>query len=171
MIVMLDRDVQPDPMDARHPSPGDTMAPDPRPAITRIHPLMAPWVASTPDGAPSIVGRSKELIIRSGLNVYPAEVEQAINAHPEVVQSAVVGRTVDSNEEVVAFVERSAGSLLDAAALRAHLRDHPRDHLAPCKIPGDIRFMATLPAAPTGKRLKGVMKTPAQQPAADNAPR
>ena len=83
----------------------------------------------------------------------------------------MVGRTVDSNEEVVAFVERAAGSLLDAAALRAHLRDHPRDHLAPYRIPGDIRFLATLPAAPTFKRLKGVMKTLAQLPAADNASR
>ena len=45
-------------------------------------------------------------------------------------------------------------------ALRAHLRDH----LAPYKIPGEIRFLATLPAAPTGKLLKGVMKTMAQQP-------
>ncbi len=81
-------------------------------------------VRTEPDGALTIAGRSKELIIRSGLNVYHVEVEQAINAHPEVVQSAVVGRTVDSNEEVVAFVERAAGSSLDSTALRAHLRDH-----------------------------------------------
>jgi long-chain acyl-CoA synthetase len=112
------------------------------------------------DGALTIVGRSKELIIRSGLNVYPVEVEQAINAHPEVIQSAVVGRTVEHNEEVVAFVELSAGAHLDAAGLR----DYLRTHLAPYKIPGDIRFMATLPAAPTGKLLKGVMKTMAEQP-------
>jgi long-chain acyl-CoA synthetase len=97
--------------------------------------------------------------------VYPVEVEQAINAHPQVVQSAVVGRTVGDNEDVVAFVERAAGSTLDSAALRAQLRDH----LAPHKIPGDIRFLATLPAAPTGKLLKGVMKTMAQQPAAEAA--
>lgn len=122
-------------------------------------------VRTEPDGALTIAGRSKELIIRSGLNVYPVEVEQAINAHPEVVQSAVVGRAVDSNEEVVAFVERATGSSLDSAALRAHLRDH----LAPYKIPGEIRFLATLPAAPTGKLLKGVMKTMAQQPSTAGA--
>src|SRR5262249_53890361 len=46
-----------------------------------------------------IVGRTKELIIRSGFNVYPAEVEAVLNAHPAVVQSAVVGRAVDGNEE------------------------------------------------------------------------
>ena len=112
-----------------------------------------------PDGALTIVGRTKELIIRSGLNIYPVEVEQAINAHPEVIQSAVVGRTVDHNEDVVAFVERSAGSSLDEASLRVHLRAQ----LAPYKIPSEIRFLATLPAAPTGKLLKGVMKTMAQQ--------
>ena len=51
-----------------------------------------------------IVGRTKELIIRSGFNVYPAEVEAVLNAHPAVVQSAVVGRAVQGNEEVVAYV-------------------------------------------------------------------
>ncbi len=74
--------------------------------------------------------------------------------------AAVVGRTADSNEEVVAFVERAAGSSLDNTALRAHLRDH----LAPYKSPGEIRFLGALPAAPTRKLLKGVMKTLAQQP-------
>lgn len=118
-------------------------------------------VRMEPDGALTIAGRTKELIIRSGLNVYPVEVEQAINAHPEVIQSAVVGRSVEHNEEVVAFVERSAGSNLEASGLR----DHLRAHLAPYKIPSDIRFLAALPAAPTGKLLKGVMKTMAQQPA------
>ncbi|TGQ50038.1 AMP-binding protein, partial [Mesorhizobium sp. M4B.F.Ca.ET.211.01.1.1] len=61
-----------------------------------------------PDGALHIVGRSKDLIIRSGFNVYPAEVEHVLNAHPQVVQSAVIGRPVEGNEEVVAFVELAA---------------------------------------------------------------
>ena len=107
-----------------------------------------------PDGALSIVGRTKELIIRSGLNVYPVEVEQAINGHPQVVQAAVVGRSVGNNEEVVAFVERVAGATLDALELERYLRQR----LAPYKVPGDIRFMNPLPAAPTGKVLKGVLR-------------
>ena len=61
-------------------------------------------------GAVYIVGRTKELIIRSGFNVYPAEVEAVLNAHPSVVQSAVVGRAVEGNEEVVAFVQLLPGS-------------------------------------------------------------
>lgn len=107
-----------------------------------------------PDGALSIVGRTKELIIRSGLNVYPVEVEQAINTHADVVQSAVVGRTVDHNEEVVAFVEKRAGSTLDSAAMLKYLREI----LAPYKLPSEIRFLEALPAAPTGKVLKNVLK-------------
>jgi long-chain acyl-CoA synthetase len=47
-----------------------------------------------------IVGRTKEMIIRSGFNVYPAEIEAVISTHPAVVQTAVVGRPVEGNEEV-----------------------------------------------------------------------
>jgi long-chain acyl-CoA synthetase len=117
---------------------------------------------SDPDGALNIVGRTKELIIRSGLNVYPVEVEQAINAHKDVVQSAVVGRTVDHNEEVVAFVERRGGSSLDAETLQQYLRQR----LAHYKVPTEVRFLSALPAAPTGKVLKGLLKTMAQESAA-----
>jgi long-chain acyl-CoA synthetase len=113
---------------------------------------------SESDGSLQIVGRTKELIIRSGLNVYPVEVEQAINAHPDVVQSAVVGRTAGHNEEVVAFVERSGGSTLDAAALQQYLREQ----LAPYKVPTEVCFLQALPAAPTGKVLKNVLKKMAQ---------
>ncbi|WP_296448610.1 class I adenylate-forming enzyme family protein [Rhodoferax sp. UBA5149] len=113
---------------------------------------------SNPDGALNIVGRTKELIIRSGLNVYPVEVEQAINAHKDVVQSAVVGRTVGHNEEVIAFVEKREGSSLDAATLQQYLREQ----LAPYKVPAEVCFLSALPAAPTGKVLKNVLKKMAQ---------
>ena len=106
------------------------------------------------DGALHIAGRSKELIIRSGFNVYPLEVEQALNSFPGVLQSAVVGRTVGHNEEVVAYVEMTPGQPLDEAALRLHLRER----LSPYKQPADIHVLAQLPAAPTGKVLKGRLK-------------
>ena len=57
-----------------------------------------------------IVGRTKEMIIRSGFNVYPAEIEAMLSSHDAVVQSAVVGRPVEGNEEVVAFVQLLKGS-------------------------------------------------------------
>ena len=64
-----------------------------------------------------IVGRTKEMIIRSGFNVYPAEVEAVLSSHKDVVQSAVVGRSVDGNEEVVAFVQLIQGSKVTPAEL------------------------------------------------------
>lgn len=106
------------------------------------------------DGAVSIVGRSKEIIIHSGFNVYPEEVEQSLNAFPAVLQSAVVGRTVEGNEEVIAFVEVRGGMTLDEAALRAFLRER----LSPYKIPAEIRTVQQLPAAPSGKILKARLR-------------
>jgi len=112
-----------------------------------------------PDGALFIVGRTKELIIHSGFNVYPVEVEAALNSHPAVTQSAVVGRQVaDGNEEVLAFVELAAGYAVDAAELRTYLADL----LAPYKCPSEIVILAALPAAATGKILKGRLKQQAQ---------
>ncbi|WP_428983436.1 class I adenylate-forming enzyme family protein [Paraburkholderia phymatum] len=102
------------------------------------------------DGALHIAGRSKELIIRSGFNVYPVEVEQALNAHPDVVQSAVIGRAIEGNEEVVAFVELIGG----AATTPADLAEWCETRLAPYKRPAEIRVLAALPAASTGKILK-----------------
>ena len=102
------------------------------------------------DGAVSIVGRSKELIIRSGFNVYPVEVEQVLNAYPDIVQSAVIGRAVDDNEEVLAFIEVAAGVVLDRARLGLWLSEN----LSPYKIPAKIFVVGSLPAAATGKILK-----------------
>lgn len=97
-----------------------------------------------------IVGRTKEMIIRSGFNVYPAEVEAVLNAHKDVVQSAVVGRSVDGNEEVVAFVQLIRG----AHTRSADLMDYVRDQLAPYKRPSEIVVLEALPATSTGKILK-----------------
>ncbi|WP_372885567.1 class I adenylate-forming enzyme family protein [Shimia sp.] len=97
-----------------------------------------------------IVGRSKELIIRSGFNVYPAEVEAALTEHPAVIVAGVVGRRVAGNEEVLAFVKAAPRSGLTEAALRAHLEAR----LAPYKRPAHIVIADDLPAAPTGKILK-----------------
>ncbi len=74
-----------------------------------------------------IVGRTKEMIIRSGFNVYPAEVEAVLNSHKDVVQSAVVGRAVDGNEEVVAFVQLMQGSRTKPSDLMAFAS--PTTHL------------------------------------------
>jgi long-chain acyl-CoA synthetase len=107
------------------------------------------------DGCLFIVGRTKELIIRSGFNVFPLEVETVLNAHPGVTQSAVVGRTVaDGNEEVIAFVHPDPRRPPDEAELRAWAAQR----LAPYKRPARIVLLDALPAAANGKVLKHVLK-------------
>jgi long-chain acyl-CoA synthetase len=101
-----------------------------------------------------IAGRTKELIIRSGFNVYPAEVEAVLNAHPAVVQSAVIGRAVDANEEVVAYVQ-----LLPGANATAHdLMEHADRLLTAYKRPSEIVILDALPTSSTGKILKHRLK-------------
>jgi long-chain acyl-CoA synthetase len=101
-----------------------------------------------------IVGRTKEMIIRSGFNVYPAEVEAVLNAHEAVVQSAVVGRAVAGNEEVVAFVQLLPGAGVGANDLIAYAGQH----LAPYKKPCEVIVLDALPAGATGKILKHQLK-------------
>jgi len=97
-----------------------------------------------------IVGRTKEMIIRSGFNVYPAEIEAVIATHSAVVQCAVVGRSVGGNEEVVAFVQLLKGANVTAADLMAHIVPQ----LTSYKRPAEIILMDALPATSTGKVLK-----------------
>lgn len=97
-----------------------------------------------------IVGRTKEMIIRSGFNVYPAEIEAVLNSHRDVVQSAVVGRPVAGNEEIVAFVQLLPGASVDAESLKAYAADQ----LTPYKRPSELVVLDALPAASTGKILK-----------------
>jgi acyl-CoA synthetase (AMP-forming)/AMP-acid ligase II len=112
-----------------------------------------------PDGALFIVGRAKELIIRSGFNVYPPEVEAALNVHPHVVQAAVVGRQVSGNEEVIAFVEPVPGSGIDAATLLAFAAER----LAPYKRPQHLFVVERMPASATGKVQKHALVALAAQ--------
>lgn len=106
-----------------------------------------------------IVGRSKELIIRSGFNIYPPDVEAVINEHPDVTLSAVVGRQVAGNEEVIAFVQCEPGAELTEEALRAFVAER----LTPYKRPSQLFLVEALPATATGKILKGVLRQQAQE--------
>jgi acyl-CoA synthetase (AMP-forming)/AMP-acid ligase II len=112
-----------------------------------------------PDGAIHIEGRLKELIIRSGFNVFPVEVEAVLNTHPAVSQAAVVGRSRDGDEEVVAFVELAPG----ARVTPAELIDFAARSLAPYKRPSEVVIMPALPAAASGKVLKGKLAQVARE--------
>ena len=97
-----------------------------------------------------IVGRTTEMIIRSGFNVYPAEIEAVLSTHSAVVQCAVVGRPVEGNEEIVAFVQLLKDSKSTAQDLMAHVAPQ----LTSYKRPSEIILMDALPATSTGKLLK-----------------
>jgi long-chain acyl-CoA synthetase len=102
------------------------------------------------DGNLFIVGRTKDLIIRFGFNVYPAEVEAVLNAHPAVAQSAVVGRTTHAGEEIVAFVELIAGS----SVMETDLAQYAAKHLAAYKRPSHILLISPMPMTASGKIAK-----------------
>jgi acyl-CoA synthetase (AMP-forming)/AMP-acid ligase II len=90
------------------------------------------------------------MIIRSGFNVYPAEIEAVLSTHSDVVQCAVVGRTVVGNEEIVAFVQLLKGSKATPQDLMAHIAPQ----LTSYKRPSEIILLSALPATSTGKILK-----------------
>lgn len=102
------------------------------------------------DGNLFIVGRAKDLIIRFGFNVYPAEVEGVLNGFAGVARSAVIGVKSGDSEDVIAFVQPSPGSALTEAALA----DHAAANLAPYKRPSKITLIDALPMSPAGKVLK-----------------
>ena len=97
-----------------------------------------------------ILGRSKELIIHGGFNVYPPEVEAVLSDHPKVIQAAVIGHPLDGDEIVLAFCQISESDPPDVEELRAFAARR----LAGYKCPARIILSATLPTAPTGKILK-----------------
>lgn len=106
-------------------------------------------------GAINIAGRSKELIIRSGFNVYPPEVEAVLTDFPTVSLCAVLGEVKAGDEEIVAYLQPVAGEIIDLAALE----QHARERMAGYKIPSQWIVMDELPTAPSGKILKAQLKS------------
>jgi fatty-acyl-CoA synthase len=103
------------------------------------------------DGRYFIEGRKRDMIISGGVNVYPAEVESTLEAHPDVAEVAVIG--VDDpewGERVRAFVVRKPGSSLEDV----HLKAWVRERLAGPKVPRDFVLVDDLPRNATGKVLK-----------------
>jgi malonyl-CoA/methylmalonyl-CoA synthetase len=107
------------------------------------------------DGRVSIVGRSKDLIISGGYNIYPKEVESVIDAMPGVFESAVVGLPhPDFGESVAAIIVRDAGSVVDEAAVGAWVGER----LARFKQPRVISFVDALPRNAMGKVQKAELR-------------
>lgn len=102
----------------------------------------------------TLAGRAKDMIIRGGINVYPEEVEAALQAHPAVREAAVVGMpSVDLGEEIAAFI------VSDTPVGDTVLRDWCAARLAPYKVPRVFRTIADLPRNTSGKVQKAQLKT------------
>ncbi|MGB9617964.1 MAG: class I adenylate-forming enzyme family protein, partial [Desulfomonilaceae bacterium] len=102
-----------------------------------------------------LVGRSKELIISGGYNVYPKEIEDVLETHEAVKEAAVVGvLDEDFGEKVVAFVALRE----DASASEADLITHCKERLAGYKCPKHIIQMDVLPRNAMGKLQKNVLQ-------------
>ena len=107
------------------------------------------------DGYIAIVGRSKDLIISGGYNVYPAEIEGFLNDLPGVAESAVVGVPhPDFGEAVVAVVVAQPGTTLDSAALVARIKGQ----IANFKVPKHLFVVADLPRNAMGKVQKNLLR-------------
>jgi long-chain acyl-CoA synthetase len=103
------------------------------------------------DGFLYLVNRAKELIIVSGFNVFPAEVEQVLTLHPDVADAVVLGVPHPHDGEAVkAYVVPVAAATVDEDALI----EHCRDHLARYKCPSKVVFVDSLPRNAAGKVIR-----------------
>ena len=102
-------------------------------------------------GFVKITGRVKEMIIRGGENLFPAEIENVLLEHPSVAECAVVGVPCERmGEAVAAFVRLAPGSTLDPEALRAHCRSL----ISPQKCPAHWQAVESWPLTGSGKIKK-----------------
>src|SRR5262249_52763954 len=107
------------------------------------------------DGYLHIIGRATDLIISGGLNVYPSEVEAAIDALPGVIESAVIGLPhEDFGEAVAAIVVPAPGAALDESSVKKSLAKN----LAKFKLPKRVIFVEELPRNAMGKVQKNLLR-------------
>jgi len=103
-----------------------------------------------PDGYIRIVDRKKDMIVVSGFNVYPNEVEDVLAAHPGVLEVAVIGVPDDATGEAVkAYVVKS-----DPGVTAEALRAYAKEHLTAYKVPKRVEFRDELPKSNVGKILR-----------------
>jgi long-chain acyl-CoA synthetase len=103
-----------------------------------------------PDGFFQIVDRKKDMILVSGFNVYPNEIEDVLAMHPKVLESAAVGIPDEKSGEVVkVFIVKKDPSLTEAEII-----DHCRTNLTGYKVPKSVEFRTELPKTNVGKILR-----------------
>ncbi len=98
-----------------------------------------------------IVGRKKEMVVRGGMNIYADDVEAVLQAHPDVVEAAVVGIPHEVlGEDIAAYVVLRAGATVSTTELQAFAGERLADY----KVPRRINYLPALPRNPGGKVLK-----------------
>ena len=102
------------------------------------------------EGFIKIVDRKKDLIIVSGFNVFPSEVEEVVNSHPGVAESAAIGVPSDKTGEAIKLFVVRRDNVLTLDEVRAHCREN----LTAYKVPKDIIFVEDLPKSNVGKILR-----------------
>jgi acyl-CoA synthetase (AMP-forming)/AMP-acid ligase II len=109
------------------------------------------------DGYVYIKDRIKDMIVSGGVNVYPAEIENALYAMPEVAEAAVIGVPDPKwGETVMAFIVPREGAKIDANSVMTFCRDR----IAGYKIPRQFEFVKALPRNGTGKVMKTELRKP-----------
>jgi long-chain acyl-CoA synthetase len=112
------------------------------------------------DGFLFLCDRKSDMIIAGGVNIYPAEIEGELMAHPDVADAAVFGiPDEDMGEQIKAVVQPREGVDADDA-LRASIMEHLQGRLAKFKWPRSLDFVDELPREPTGKLLKRKLRDP-----------
>jgi fatty-acyl-CoA synthase len=118
-----------------------------------------------PDGSYTVVGRAKDMLISGGENIYPAEIENRLAAHPQVAECAVVGLPDPQwGEKVVACVvlRAPAQSSTAHAAWVSDLNTYLAKHIARYKLPRDWVLLPELPKTATGKVQKNLLQSVAR---------
>jgi long-chain acyl-CoA synthetase len=113
-----------------------------------------------PEVMPAVlVGRTKDMIIRGGENIYPGEIEAVVNELPQIAEAAVVGRPDPVyGEQPVLFVSLYPGATLSVDAIEKHMRVS----LSKYKLPAEITVLDDLPKNPIGKIDKPRLRQLAQ---------
>ena len=132
---------------------------DPERTAQAIDP--AGWIASgdlatlDAEGYCQIVGRTKDMVIRGGENIYPREIEEFLYTHPKVEEVEVIGvPDAKFGEEICAWIKLRPGETLTAEEIKAFCKDR----IAHFKIPRYIKFVDEFPMTVTGKVQKYVMR-------------
>ena len=112
------------------------------------------------DGYLTIVDRKKDVIVASGFNVYPKEIDEILFAHPKILEACTIGVPHEYRGETVkSYIVLKENEMTDAQ----EITEYCRERLAPYKVPRIIEFIETLPKSPIGKILRKDLRALAQK--------